>query len=120
MLLARMNVLMLMQPYVGKYFSNTWVRKNLLQQGEEEIDEIDMEIMDEINNPQYAPPIDMMGGAAPGGPGGGGNGKAKTLHEEEGEYMNGHDPTENLSKLLNVQLTETLINALKSDEEQPS
>lgn len=33
--------------FVGKYFSKTWVRKNILRQTEEEIEEIDAEIEDE-------------------------------------------------------------------------
>jgi hypothetical protein len=139
MLLARMNVLTLMMPFIGKYYSNTWVRKNLLQQGEEEMDEIDTEIVDEMDNPQYAPPIDMMAGMGMDMGGGmqsqnganqkpkqngsaqNGKTKPKTLHEED--FLNGvdlDDPLSNLDKLLNTQLKETLIHALKPDEENPS
>ena len=43
----RMNTLQLVDPYVGKYYSEKWVRKNILFQTEEEIEEIDSEIEDE-------------------------------------------------------------------------
>jgi hypothetical protein len=43
----RMNTLQLVDPYVGKYYSEKWVRKNILFQTEEEIEEIDAEIDDE-------------------------------------------------------------------------
>ena len=43
----RMNTLQLVDPYVGKYYSQAWVRKNILQQTEEEIEELDKEIEEE-------------------------------------------------------------------------
>lgn len=43
----RMNTLQLIDPYVGKYYSQTWVRKNILQQTEEEIEEIDKQLEEE-------------------------------------------------------------------------
>ncbi len=36
--------------YVGKYYSNEWIRKNVLRQTEEEIKEIDKQIADEIKS----------------------------------------------------------------------
>ena len=44
---GRMNMLQLIDPYVGKYYSVDWVRKNVLMQDEEEIKEIDKQIEDE-------------------------------------------------------------------------
>ena len=44
---GRMNMLQLIDPYVGKYYSVDWVRKNILRQDEEEIKEIDKAIEDE-------------------------------------------------------------------------
>lgn len=44
---GRMNMLQLIDPYVGKYYSVDWVRKNVLRQDEEEIKEIDKAIEDE-------------------------------------------------------------------------
>jgi Bacteriophage T4-like portal protein (Gp20) len=44
---GRMNMLQLIDPYVGKYYSVDWVRKNVLRQDDEEIKEIDKQIEDE-------------------------------------------------------------------------
>jgi len=33
-----------MDPYIGKYYSSKWVKKNVLQMTEEEIEEMDSEI----------------------------------------------------------------------------
>jgi hypothetical protein len=43
----RMNTLQLVDPYVGKYYSMAWVRKNILQLTEEEINEINAQIDEE-------------------------------------------------------------------------
>lgn len=61
---ARFNLLMMADPYVGKYLSNKNVRTHILKQNEKDIEENDMEIAEEIDNPQYMPPeMDMgMGG----------------------------------------------------------
>lgn len=48
----RMNTLQLVDPYVGKYYSEAWVRKHILQQTEEEIKEIDKEIEEEGSIPE--------------------------------------------------------------------
>ena len=72
LLLGRMNVLNLMAPFVGRFYSNTWIRKNLLKQDDEEIEMIDSEISKELTMDQYAPSIDMMNPAVDGGPGQGG------------------------------------------------
>lgn len=48
----RMNTLQLVDPYVGKYYSEAWVRKHILQQTEEEIKEIDKEIEKEGSVPE--------------------------------------------------------------------
>lgn len=41
--------------YAGRYYSNEWIRKNVLRQTEDEIEEIDEQIQNEQGNPQYAP-----------------------------------------------------------------
>lgn len=41
---SRMQSLQLVDPYVGKYYSTNWVRKNVLMQTEDEIKDIDKEI----------------------------------------------------------------------------
>ena len=43
----RLNTLRDIDEYVGKYYSTNWVRKNILMQTEEEIEEIDQQIADE-------------------------------------------------------------------------
>jgi hypothetical protein len=44
MLRERMQTLQLMDPYVGKYYSQMWIRKNILKMKDEEIEEIEAEI----------------------------------------------------------------------------
>lgn len=46
-LLQRIQMLQQMDPYVGKYYSSTWVKKNVLQFTDEEIKEMDKEIEDD-------------------------------------------------------------------------
>jgi hypothetical protein len=43
-LLQRIQMLQQMDPYIGKYYSSSWVKKNILQLTEEEIKEMDSEI----------------------------------------------------------------------------
>ena len=43
-LLQRIQMLQQMDPYVGKYYSSTWVKKNVLQLTDDEIKEMDKEI----------------------------------------------------------------------------
>jgi hypothetical protein len=40
-------------PYAGVYFSHSWIRKNILKQSDEEIEQMDMEIASEEGDPQY-------------------------------------------------------------------
>lgn len=39
--------------FVGKYYSAQWVRKNILKQSDDDIEELDKEITDEAGNPQF-------------------------------------------------------------------
>ena len=41
---SRVSLLQLVDPFVGKYFSQEWVRKNVLQQTDEDIEEINNQI----------------------------------------------------------------------------
>jgi hypothetical protein len=43
----RVQTLQVVDPYVGRYFSAEWVRKNILQQTQEEIEAIDEQIKKE-------------------------------------------------------------------------
>lgn len=53
----RANVLGLIAPFVGRYYSNQWIRKYILKQTDKDIENIDNEIGDESSDPQYAPQI---------------------------------------------------------------
>jgi len=52
----RMNILRDVNDYVGRYYSEEWVRKNILQQTEQEIDEMDKQIKKEISAGKYKDP----------------------------------------------------------------
>lgn len=56
---GRMQLLMTMDPFVGKYFSLEYVRRKVLQMDDEEIEEIDEQIKAEQDT--LAPPVDQMG-----------------------------------------------------------
>lgn len=79
----RMATLQQMQPFIGMYYSNEWVRKHVLYQSDQEIEEMDEQNMSEQENPLYQQKDDengnpIAGGKAPpagmtaAGPGGGG------------------------------------------------
>ena len=46
-LMQRIQSLQAMDPYVGKYYSQAWVRKNILRLDEDDIEQIEKEIADE-------------------------------------------------------------------------
>jgi hypothetical protein len=75
MINGRINTLNMVAPYIGKYYSNEWVMKNVLRMSEEDIMEMFNQIQQEASNPILNPtqmlgPDDMsgMGGAAPKAP----------------------------------------------------
>lgn len=43
--------------YAGKYYSHIWIRRQVLKQSDEEINQIDTEIKEEMSNEQYYPPV---------------------------------------------------------------
>ena len=62
MLQSRLSNLATIEPYIGKFYSTEYVRKRVLQQTDQEIEEIDMQIEDEIEkgilpNPAEVDPI---------------------------------------------------------------
>lgn len=65
-LASRVNNVHMMQDLVGKYYSNEWLRKNVLMQSDDEIEMMDEQIQEEMNNPRYGV-IDA--GGQPGQPG---------------------------------------------------
>lgn len=53
--------------YAGKYYSHEWIRRNVLRQSDEDIEEIDEQIADEADNEQYNPaPLDGQDGQQQG------------------------------------------------------
>lgn len=79
----RLAIIAMIDPFASKYYSHTWIRKNVLKQTDEEIEQIDEEIAEEMLIPQYNQlllptpigpdgiPLPPMGGG-PGMPMGGG------------------------------------------------
>jgi hypothetical protein len=55
----RVLLLQYVDPYVGRYYSKEWVRKNILKQTDEDIEEIDKQI--EAEGQDAAPTTDAMG-----------------------------------------------------------
>ena len=66
LLQQRLSVLQLVDPYLGRYYSASWVKKNVLQMDEEEIDQMQKEMDDEAEQgigqpmqpPGSEPPVD--------------------------------------------------------------
>lgn len=56
---GRMQTLASMENYIGKYYSNDWIRKNILKQDDNMIEELDEQIMEEQDNPIYNPPMEQ-------------------------------------------------------------
>ena len=72
---GRINMLNQMEPYIGKYYSTEYVRKRVLRQTDQEIEEIDIQIEDEIQkgiipdpsqiDPITGEPLPQEGGGDP-------------------------------------------------------
>ena len=79
-LTGRLNTLNLIEPYAGKYYSHNWIRKNILRQTDEDIEDDDKIMDEEQDDPRYAPmmgadgqpvpPVPAPGLPAPGDSGG--------------------------------------------------
>jgi len=63
----RVNLVLQLQPLIGKYYSHEWVRKHVLQQSDEEIEEMDEQNMAEQENPLYQSAADEGGNPVAGG-----------------------------------------------------
>jgi hypothetical protein len=57
MLAERGNLLQFYVPFAGSLVSYKWIRETILQQSEEDQEKIDMEILEEMQNPQYSPEL---------------------------------------------------------------
>ena len=56
----RLAVVLVVDPYVGKYFSLDYVRRNILKQKDEEIIEIDKQMQKEIKDGKIMDPMEMQ------------------------------------------------------------
>ena len=63
----RLNSLQQIEPYIGRFYSNEWVRKHLLYQSDADIEEMDEQILGEQENPIYQAAGQVEGGQAPDG-----------------------------------------------------
>jgi hypothetical protein len=59
LLMNRLQILTIVDPYVGRYYSKEWVRRNVLQQDDDEMKEIDKQIEKEAPT---MPPVDPTTG----------------------------------------------------------
>jgi hypothetical protein len=67
LLRERLNLVATVDPYIGKYFSLEWVRKNVLQQSDDEIEEMQKQIEEEQKLfPELAQPTMGPNGQPPG------------------------------------------------------
>ena len=72
---GRLNMLATIEPYIGKFYSTEYVRKRVLRQSDQEIEEIDVQIEDEIQkgiipdpammDPITGEPLPQEGGGDP-------------------------------------------------------
>jgi len=56
-MMGRLTTLQMIEPYIGRMYSNNWVRRNILKQQDDQIDEIDAEIAEEALDPRWNPPM---------------------------------------------------------------
>jgi hypothetical protein len=66
-LMDRLNILTTIDSFVGSYYSKLWVRKNVLRQDDEEIEEIEKQIEEEEANGEYNEQEMMGAEQQPGG-----------------------------------------------------
>lgn len=67
LLRERVTLLTQVQPYIGLYYSNSWVKRNVLRLSEEEVDTMNKEIEEEKKNGELPLPIAGPDGQMPGG-----------------------------------------------------
>jgi hypothetical protein len=53
---ARIGLANQLAPFIGKYYTNEWVRRNVFKQNDEDIANMDANITAELQNPIYHPP----------------------------------------------------------------
>lgn len=67
LLRERVTLLTQVQPYIGLYYSNSWVKRNVLRLSEEEVDTMGKEIEEEKKSGELPLPIAGPDGQMPGG-----------------------------------------------------
>ena len=77
----RINSLQVVTEYIGTYFSKEWIRKRVLHQTDDEIEEIDKQIQDEKADGEVEP----MAGTNMGGPDSGFGNPEYEFDDEEDE-----------------------------------
>jgi len=100
---------------VGKYYSNRWIRRNIFKQTEEDIIQMTQEIMEEMQDPLYAPQPEEGGGGATesGGEDGGGGAPVEASHaSESGSHLEKSNKIENAKHVVNA-----LVNVKKKSPE---
>ena len=60
MMTEKLNVIAAMDPYVGKYFSTTYIRSEILGQTETMMDELDIQMKDDIENGRAIDPASQV------------------------------------------------------------
>jgi len=60
LLQSRIQMVGMLDPFVGRYFSQAWVKKNVLKMTDEEVEQMQKEIDEEPENPALANPIDSQ------------------------------------------------------------
>lgn len=63
---SRFEMVTVADPFLGKYISAEWIRKNILQMTDDDILEMDEQIEEESSNPRFINP--MLNGGLGGGP----------------------------------------------------
>jgi hypothetical protein len=99
LLKERMSVLQLVDPYIGKYYSLNWVKQNILQFTEEEIEKMDEEMKDEEDKGIGGPTV-------PAGAQGQGQQESEATPEQYPAEDNTQeaDSTESLTPMLDKQV----------------
>ncbi len=60
MMTEQLNVIQLMDPYVGKYFSVDYIRQHILGQTEKQVEEMDVQMADDIKSGRALDPLQLV------------------------------------------------------------
>jgi len=65
LVMTRLGSLREVEPYLGRFFSSNWVKRNILQMTDDDIESMDKEIKNEKESGENQPQEEMMGGMEP-------------------------------------------------------